>query len=228
MASIQEEPTMEVRLDEVDEDESSINTSNASVRILDVSESEYDDQDDELELLHTYENENEDEGSGEVVEDPGSMENKEDPSSAFGQAIETVESNNRKPLVVFLYSWKNIVAEEQTDPREAYDSLVQQAGDLVDVWLDVVDGLPSQVDVDPSPPTFSDLVNILRKASLVVAFISDEFCADENCVKSLQFAAQGLDLPVLCVSVGKRHTVQEGSNPTWMSSPIGSLLQDFE
>ncbi|KAI8844186.1 hypothetical protein BC829DRAFT_287317 [Chytridium lagenaria] len=125
--------------DDVDDDESSINTSDASVRILDVTDSQYDSD---------IEDEN------EVMEQPEASQ---------------AANESKKPLVVFLYSWEN-VSEDQTDPREAYDAILGVGGDLVDVWIDVVDALPVDVEVQVAPIGFGEVVEVLRRSKVFLNY----------------------------------------------------------
>ncbi|KAJ3320294.1 hypothetical protein HDU76_000343 [Blyttiomyces sp. JEL0837] len=120
------------------------------------------------------------------------------------------------PRVVLLYSWDN-VKEEQTNPREIYE-VIHSRGQLLP-WLDVVD-----LDAE-TPPTYNEIVAALRKAALVIAFVSEEFCGDSECEKAVRFAVQGLDLPMVVVRVGP---TKVGESELWETSQLGFLLFEFD
>ncbi|KAJ3115929.1 hypothetical protein HDU96_010791 [Phlyctochytrium bullatum] len=243
-------PAAEPNVDVDSDTESSINSSDASVRILDVptTDDEEDLTDSEPDVatptppdIQTATATPADDSFSHI--DGGSPREVGATSDVAtmpvaGLAIRSVDAvpaTTRKPLVVFLYSWNNVLPDEQTDPREAFDALVQAGGDLLDVWLDVLDHPSSSLDGSekPVPPDYLSLVAVMRKASAVVAFVSDEFIADEDCVKAMRFADQGLDLPVVCVAVGRRpppdsDDTDKPTDPTWLTSTsVGALVQEL-
>ncbi|KAJ3164157.1 hypothetical protein HK101_000523 [Irineochytrium annulatum] len=120
------------------------------------------------------------------------------------------------PLVVILSAWQNADSDEQTNPRELYEVL---QGEQVEPWLDFYNHSQS------TPATYLDLVGVLRRASMVIAFVSAEFVADPTCVKAFQLAANGLDLPIVSVVVGERDLMVE---QVLEESALGSLLSEYD
>ncbi|KAJ3105137.1 Ankyrin repeat and FYVE domain-containing protein 1 [Phlyctochytrium planicorne] len=96
----------------------------------------------------------------------------------------------------------------QCDPREVYN-WIQSAG--MNPWLDVV-------ELGDGEPLYGQLVDALKSASVVVAFISDQYSRSRNCLKEWAFASK-LGLPVVPVIVGE--LPKPGEKPEWLLSEIG-------
>ncbi|KAI8803381.1 ankyrin repeat-containing domain protein [Cladochytrium replicatum] len=95
------------------------------------------------------------------------------------------------------------------DPRAAYRWL-RDAG--FPAWLDVA-------ELGDGEPLFGQLVEALKQAAVVVAFVSDEYSRSANCRKEWYFAKTELGLPVIPVIVGSHPT--PGKKPEWRLSEIG-------
>ncbi|KAJ3291366.1 hypothetical protein HK104_006161 [Borealophlyctis nickersoniae] len=137
----------------------------------------------------------------------------------------THEGERRQGHVFISYCWKNskkqMMAERKPakvvedagicDPREIKD-LLANAGH--DVWLDTE-------RLGDGHPLYADLVNALDHASVVVAFISDQYTTSENCKKEFFYAKGTAKLPIIPVIVGKPNL--DGVDG-WKRSEIGFEL----
>jgi hypothetical protein len=121
------------------------------------------------------------------------------------------------PLWFCSYCWANsktaFAAKEiktyvgEADPREVWSYL--KAQEMLG-WLDKNE-LGDQ-------GLFDDIVEGLLDARVMVAFISDEYAASENCLAEMTFAKKSLRIPVIPVVVGT------GWN--WQKTKLGLLLSD--
>ncbi|KAJ3285030.1 hypothetical protein HK104_009668, partial [Borealophlyctis nickersoniae] len=118
-------------------------------------------------------------------------------------------THDAKPLVFISYCWHNC----SCDPREVASWITEADHN---VWLDVE-------QLGHGKPLFEELVAALKKATVVIAFISDAYSQSENCQKEFFFAKE-LKLPLIPVIVGppKLHDHPE----EWKRSVIGFDLMN--
>ncbi|KAI9363376.1 hypothetical protein DFJ73DRAFT_509695 [Zopfochytrium polystomum] len=152
-------------------------------------------------------------------------------NAAAAPKVAAVKSANditdEPPMVFNSYCWRNSRTQVNSEIKQGQNkpSALQAVGPLdprdVHKWL-IDKGFESWLDVaklGDGEPLFSQLVEALSRASIVVAYISDEYVKSDNCKKEWFFAKHQLKLAVIPVIVGDKP--KSGDYPRWMLSEIG-------
>lgn len=102
-----------------------------------------------------------------------------------------------------------LAGEKGSDPR-VFATQLKASG--VRVWLDI-----EQLEAGGEAGMFEQIADGLIGADLVVAFISDEYAASDNCQMECQFATKTLQKNVIPVACGS-------GSQAWKASVIGMLF----
>ena len=142
-------------------------------------------------------------------------------SLGFGAPTEkkelTKQLSAKPPLWFCSYCWVNSKTAYEAklvdkvsgdaDPRQIWDFLQQNH---YPGWLDV--------EYLGGAGLFDDIAEGLMNVKVMVAFVSDEYVASENCQAEFMFARKSLRIPIVPVVVG--------TGFKWQRSKVGLLLSD--
>jgi hypothetical protein len=121
--------------------------------------------------------------------------------------------------VFISYCWKNSLDAMKSkaqksaigwlDPRSLVDFFKENK---IDAWIDTRELMPSQM-------IYTELCRAINQAKVVVACVSDEYVASENCQLEFRFAHSSLKMPIIKAIVG--------TGKEWRKSEISFLSGNF-